>query len=356
MAAIKESGAQAVHPGLLALASTPWAPWADKIQSKIIAKKAGVNTIPGYDGVVRDAQHAVEIAEDIGYPVMLKASAGGGGKGMRIAHTKEEVLEGFKLASDEALSSFGDNRILLEKYVEEPRHIEIQIIADNKGNVLWLPERECSIQRRNQKVIEEAPSTHLDPETRRAMGEQAVALARNVGYNSAGTVEFLVDKHRNFYFLEMNTRLQVEHPITEYITGFDLINGWAIESRVYAEDPEKYLPSIGTLSKYQEPTSWKVENNVRCDSGITEGSEISMFYDPMICKLSTYGATRDEAISTMNHALDRYLIKGVTHNIPLLRDVISNADFGKGKITTAFLAEHYPSGFKGHRLDADHHC
>ncbi|KAJ1952319.1 hypothetical protein EC988_003620, partial [Linderina pennispora] len=392
MAAIKESGAQAVHPGYGFLSENAsfvkqldeagvkfigpgeyaMGAMGDKIQSKIIAKKAGVNTIPGYDGVVRDAQHAVEIAEDIGYPVMLKASAGGGGKGMRIAHTKEEVLEGFKLASDEALSSFGDNRILLEKYVEEPRHIEIQIIADNKGNVLWLPERECSIQRRNQKVIEEAPSTHLDPETRRAMGEQAVALARNVGYNSAGTVEFLVDKHRNFYFLEMNTRLQVEHPITEYITGFDLveemirsaaglplttidqgnvkINGWAIESRVYAEDPEKYLPSIGTLSKYQEPTSWKVENNVRCDSGITEGSEISMFYDPMICKLSTYGATRDEAISTMNHALDRYLIKGVTHNIPLLRDVISNADFGRGKITTAFLAEHYPSGFKGHRL------
>ncbi|KAJ2305830.1 hypothetical protein IWW54_004953 [Coemansia sp. RSA 2705] len=395
MDAIKTSGAQAVHPGYGFLSENAgfvkrldaagvsfigpkeyaMAAMGDKIQSKIIAKEAGVNTIPGYDGVVRDAEHAVEIAEDIGYPVMLKASAGGGGKGMRIAHSASEVHEGFKLASDEAQSSFGDNRILVEKFIEEPRHIEIQIIADGQGNVLWLPERECSIQRRNQKVIEEAPSTHLDADTRRKMGEQAVALARNVGYNSAGTVEFLVDKHRNFYFLEMNTRLQVEHPITEYITGFDLveemirsaaglpltttdqsavkINGWAIESRVYAEDPEKYLPSIGTLSKYQEPRSWRVENDVRCDSGISEGSEISMFYDPMICKLSTHGATRADAIATMNHALDRYLIKGVTHNIPLLRDVVSNNDFGSGRITTAFLAEHYPGGFKGHRLTSE---
>ncbi|KAJ1936344.1 hypothetical protein GGF37_005648, partial [Kickxella alabastrina] len=345
MDVIKKSGAQAVHPGYGFLSENSsfvkqldaagvgfigpqeyaMAAMGDKIQSKIIAKKAGVNTIPGYDGVVRDAQHAVEIAEDIGYPVMLKASAGGGGKGMRIAHTMEEVNEGFKLASDEAQSSFGDNRILVERFIEEPRHIEIQIIADGKGNVLWLPERECSIQRRNQKVIEEAPSTHLDDDTRRRMGEQAVALARNVGYNSAGTVEFLVDKNRNFFFLEMNTRLQ-------YITGFDLveemirsaagltltttkqdevkINGWAIEARVYAEDPEKYLPSIGTLSRYQEPVDWKKPNDVRCDSGITEGSEISMYYDPMICKLSTHGQTREQAIATMEHALDRYLIKG----------------------------------------------
>ncbi|KAJ1882432.1 hypothetical protein H4R99_001550 [Coemansia sp. RSA 1722] len=395
MDAIKQSGAQAVHPGYGFLSENAsfvkqlddagvsfigpkeyaMAAMGDKIQSKIIAKQAGVNTIPGYDGVVRDAEHAVEIAEEIGYPVMLKASAGGGGKGMRIAHTAQEVREGLKLASDEAQSSFGDSRILVEKFIEEPRHIEIQIIADNKGNVLWLPERECSIQRRNQKVIEEAPSTHLDADTRRRMGEQAVALARNVGYNSAGTVEFLVDKHRNFYFLEMNTRLQVEHPITEYITGFDLveemirsaaglplttvsqddvrIDGWAIESRVYAEDPEKYLPSIGTLSKYQEPKSWRQANDVRCDSGITEGSEISMYYDPMICKLSTHGSTRDQAIATMEHALDRYLIKGVTHNIPLLRDVISSQDFAAGRITTGFLAEHYPGGFKGHRLTKD---
>ncbi|KAI9505365.1 hypothetical protein GGI25_005515 [Coemansia spiralis] len=387
MRAIHASGAQAVHPGYGFLSENSsfvkqldaarvtfigpkeyaMAAMGDKIQSKIIAKEAGVNTIPGYDGVVRDASHAVAIAEEIGFPVMLKASAGGGGKGMRIAHTPQEAREGFKLASDEAMSSFGDNRILVERYIEEPRHIEIQIIADNHGHVLWLPERECSIQRRNQKVIEEAPSTHLDAETRQRMGEQAVALAQRVGYNSAGTVEFLVDKHRNFYFLEMNTRLQVEHPITELITGLDLveqmirsaaglplamaqsdigINGWAIESRVYAEDPEKYLPSIGTLSKYTEPTG----PGVRCDSGITEGSEISMYYDPMICKLSTHGATRAAAISLMNTALDRYLIKGVTHNIPLLRDVISNRDFSSGHITTAFLADHYPGGFKGHRL------
>ncbi|KAJ2665255.1 hypothetical protein IW148_001727 [Coemansia sp. RSA 1199] len=393
--AIKASGAQAVHPGYGFLSENSefvkrldaagvafigpkeyaMAAMGDKIQSKIIAKKAGVNTIPGYDGVVRDAEHAVEIATDVGYPVMLKASAGGGGKGMRIARTAHEVREGFKLASDEAQSSFGDNRILVERFIEEPRHIEIQIIADNNGNILWLPERECSIQRRNQKVIEEAPSTHLDPQTRRKMGEQAVALARNVGYNSAGTVEFLVDKQRNFYFLEMNTRLQVEHPITEYITGFDLveemirsasgleltttdqskveINGWAIESRVYAEDPEKYLPSIGTLSKYMEPRSWRTENDVRCDSGINEGSEISMYYDPMICKLSTHGPTRADAIATMNHALDQYLIKGVTHNIPLLRDVVSSSDFASGRITTAFLADHYPNGFKGHKLTSE---
>ncbi|KAJ2157605.1 hypothetical protein GGF46_004396 [Coemansia sp. RSA 552] len=395
MEAVQQSGAQAVHPGYGFLSENSafvkrldqaqvafigptehaMAAMGDKIQSKLIAKQAGVNTIPGFDGVVRDADHAVEIAEDIGYPVMLKASAGGGGKGMRIAHSASEVRAGFKLASDEAQSSFGDNRILVERFIEEPRHIEIQVIADNQGNVLWLPERECSIQRRNQKVIEEAPSTHLDAETRRKMGEQAVALARNVGYNSAGTVEFLVDKHRNFYFLEMNTRLQVEHPITEYITGLDLveemiraaaglplttkqsdvaINGWAIESRVYAEDPEKYLPSIGTLAKYREPAPTSSATapipDVRCDSGITEGSEITMYYDPMICKLSTHGSTRDEAIRSMTSALDRYLITGVTHNIPLLRDVISNVDFQHGRTSTSFLADHYPTGFKGHRL------
>ncbi|KAJ2767869.1 hypothetical protein IWQ57_003776, partial [Coemansia nantahalensis] len=386
MAAVRASGAQAVHPGygflsenaafverldregvaFIGPGTQAMAAMGDKIQSKIIAKQAGVNTIPGFDGVVRDAEHAVEIADEIGYPVMLKASAGGGGKGMRVAHSAQDVHEGFKLAADEAQSSFGDRRILVEKFIEEPRHIEIQIIADSRGNVLWLPERECSIQRRNQKVIEEAPSTHLDADTRRRMGEQAVALARSVGYTSAGTVEFLVDKHRNFYFLEMNTRLQVEHPITELITGLDLveemiraaaglpltttrqsdiaINGWAIESRVYAEDPEKYLPSIGTLAKYREPP------HARCDSGIAEGSEISMYYDPMICKLSTHGATRDEAIAAMSRALDRYLITGVTHNIPLLRDVVGSADFGRGRITTAFLAQHYPTGFKGHRL------
>ncbi|KAJ2812620.1 hypothetical protein H4S07_001273, partial [Coemansia furcata] len=255
------------------------------------------------------------------------------------------------------------------KFIEEPRHIEIQVLADGVGNVLWLPERECSIQRRNQKVVEEAPSTHLDPDTRRRMGEQAVALARSVGYNSAGTVEFLVDKHRNFYFLEMNTRLQVEHPITESITGLDLVeemirsaaglpltttaqdkvrmDGWAIEARVYAEDPEKFLPSIGTLVRYQEPAG----ESVRCDSGVAEGSEISVYYDPMISKLSAHGSTRAEAIANLSTALDRYLITGVTHNIPLLREVVASPSFAKGRTSTSFLAEHYPSGFKGHRLD-----
>ncbi|KAJ1731347.1 hypothetical protein LPJ72_003986 [Coemansia sp. Benny D160-2] len=391
MKAIGESGAQAVHPGYGFLSENAafvrrldaagvafigpreraMAAMGDKIQSKIIAKEAGVSTIPGFDGVVRDAEHAVEIAEGIGYPVMLKASAGGGGKGMRVARTAQEVRDGFKLARDEAQSSFGDGRLLVERFIEEPRHIEIQIIADGHGNVVWLPERECSIQRRNPKVIEEAPSTHLDADTRRRMGEQAAALARSVGYNSAGTVEFLVDKNRQFYVLEMNTRLQVEHPITELITGLDLVElmiqsaagralalqqadvavrGWAIEARVYAEDPERYLPSIGALARYQEPAGWRKAGDVRCDSGVAEGSAISIHYDPMICKLSTHGATRADAIAAMCHALDRYLIKGVTHNIPLLRDVVASADFAAGRTSTSFLAEHYPHGFKGHRL------
>ncbi|KAJ2068982.1 hypothetical protein GGH13_004700 [Coemansia sp. S155-1] len=390
--AVRASGAQAVHPGYgflsenaafvkqLAAAGVAFigpgeyalAAMGDKIQSKIIAREAGVSTIPGFDGVVRDAAHAVEIADEIGYPVMLKASAGGGGKGMRVAHSAAQVREGFQLASDEAASSFGDRRLLVEKFIEEPRHIEIQVLADGLGNVLWLPERECSIQRRNQKVVEEAPSTHLDAATRRRMGEQAVALARSVGYNSAGTVEFLVDKHRNFYFLEMNTRLQVEHPITELITGLDLVeemirsaaglpltttnqadvrmDGWAIEARVYAEDPEKFLPSIGTLARYREPVSGPGEK-VRCDSGVAEGSEISVYYDPMISKLSAHGPTRNDAIAALSGALDRYLITGVTHNIPLLRDVVASPAFAAGRTSTSFLAEHYPHGFKGHRLD-----
>ncbi|CAG8523500.1 8734_t:CDS:2 [Acaulospora morrowiae] len=393
--AIKSTGAQAVHPGygflsenstfvkaldeagvtFIGPGESAMADLGDKIQSKIIAKTSGVNTIPGYDGVIKDTDHALEIAKSIGYPVMLKASAGGGGKGMRIAWNDQEVIDGFKIASQESLSSFGDDRILIEKYIDNPRHIEIQLIADKFGNVLYLPERECSIQRRNQKVktvIEEAPSVHLDPPTRKAMGEQAVALAKHVGYVSAGTVEFLVDSQLNFYFLEMNTRLQVEHPITEYITGLDLveqmiriaanqklaftqddlkINGWAIESRVYAEDPKKYLPSTGNLSRYIEPVSQTDKKEVRCDSGIVEGSEISIYYDPLICKLSTYGETRDEAIQVMLRALDSYVIKGVTHNIPLLRDVIGSKRFGSGKISTKFLAEEYPEGFQGVKLD-----
>ncbi|KAI8930326.1 carbamoyl-phosphate synthase L chain, ATP binding domain-containing protein [Entophlyctis helioformis] len=388
--AIKQTGAQAVHPGYGFLSEnshfvhaldaegvtfigpkeTAMAAMGDKIQSKIIAKEAKVSTIPGFNGVVENPEHAVQIAKEIGYPVMVKASAGGGGKGMRIAWNDAEVVDAFKISSSEALSSFGDNRLLVEKFIEHPRHIEIQLIGDQHGNVIYLPERECSIQRRNQKVIEEAPSVHIDAATRKAMGEQAVSLAKNVGYYSAGTCEFLVDPKRNFYFLEMNTRLQVEHPITEYITGIDLveqmirvaagqklnftqndikINGWAFESRVYAEDPEKYLPSIGRLSKYIEPVI-PATGDVRCDSGIVEGSEISIYYDPLICKLCTHGPTRDAAIHEMQHALDTYVIKGVTHNIPLLRDVISHPRFQSGKISTGFLAEEYPTGFKGHAL------
>ncbi|TPX33612.1 hypothetical protein SmJEL517_g03559 [Synchytrium microbalum] len=389
--AIKKTGAQAVHPGYGFLSENShfvkalddvgvtfigpneraMAAMGDKIESKIFAKKANVNVIPGFNGVVKDVDHAVQIAKEIGYPVMVKASAGGGGKGMRIAYDEKECREAFRMSTAEALSSFGDDRMLVEKFVENPRHIEIQLIGDKQGNVYYLPERECSIQRRNQKVIEEAPSVHIDAKTRKAMGEQAVALAQAVGYYSAGTCEFLVDPQRNFYFLEMNTRLQVEHPITEYITGLDLvelmirvaagqkldlkqseigINGWAFESRVYAEDPEKYLPSIGRLNKYIEPKG--THGEIRCDTGIVEGSEISIYYDPLICKLVTYGKSREEARITMEKALDSYVIKGVTHNIPLLREVMSHPRFVSGKISTKFLAEEYPKGFKGKTLDA----
>uniref|UniRef100_A0A673GVJ9 Propionyl-CoA carboxylase alpha chain, mitochondrial n=1 Tax=Sinocyclocheilus rhinocerous TaxID=307959 RepID=A0A673GVJ9_9TELE len=392
MNAIKQTGAQAVHPGygflsenkefakrLAAEGVTFIGPdthaiqaMGDKIESKLIAKAAKVNTIPGFDGVVKDAEEAVKIAGEIGYPVMIKASAGGGGKGMRIAWNDEETREGFRFSSQEALSSFGDDRLLIEKFIDNPRHIEIQVLADKHGDALWLNERECSIQRRNQKVVEEAPSTFLDPDTRRAMGEQAVSLANAVKYSSAGTVEFLVDSKKNFYFLEMNTRLQVEHPITECITGLDLvqqmiriakgyklqhkqsdipINGWAVESRVYAEDPYKSfgLPSIGRLSQYQEPLDLP---NVRVDSGIQEGSDISIYYDPMISKLVTYGKTREEALKKMEDALDNYVIRGVTHNIPLLREIIVHPRFVSGDISTKFLPEVYPDGFKGHMLTA----
>ncbi|XP_054557323.1 propionyl-CoA carboxylase alpha chain, mitochondrial isoform X4 [Talpa occidentalis] len=301
---------------------------------------------------------------------MIKASAGGGGKGMRIAWDDEETRDGFRFSSQEAASSFGDDRLLIEKFIDNPRHIEIQVLGDKHGNALWLNERECSIQRRNQKVVEEAPSIFLDCETRRAMGEQAVALARAVQYSSAGTVEFLVDSKKNFYFLEMNTRLQVEHPVTECITGLDLvqemirvakgyplrhkqadipINGWAVECRVYAEDPYKSfgLPSIGRLSQYQEPVHLP---GVRVDSGIQPGSDISIYYDPMISKLVTYGSDRTEALKRMEDALDNYVIRGVTHNISLLREVIINSRFVKGDINTKFLADVYPEGFKGHKL------
>uniref|UniRef100_A0A4W4F184 Propionyl-CoA carboxylase alpha chain, mitochondrial n=1 Tax=Electrophorus electricus TaxID=8005 RepID=A0A4W4F184_ELEEL len=392
MDAIRQTGAQAVHPGygflsenkefarrLAAEGVTFIGPdthaiqaMGDKIESKLIAKAARVNTIPGFDGVVKDAEEAVKIARELGYPVMIKASAGGGGKGMRIAWSDDETREGFRFSSQEAASSFGDDRLLIEKYIDNPRHIEIQVLADKHGNALWLNERECSIQRRNQKVVEEAPSTFLDPATRRAMGEQAVSLAKAVQYSSAGTVEFLVDSKKNFYFLEMNTRLQVEHPITECITGLDLvqqmiriakgyklqhkqedipINGWAIESRVYAEDPYKSfgLPSIGRLSQYEEPVRL---SGVRVDSGIQEGSDISIYYDPMISKLVAYGASRADALKKMEAALDNYVIRGVTHNIPLLREIIVHPRFVAGDISTNFLPEVYPDGFKGHPLSA----
>ncbi|XP_053730256.1 propionyl-CoA carboxylase alpha chain, mitochondrial [Synchiropus splendidus] len=393
MDAIRRTGAQAVHPGYgflsenkefakrLAAEGVAFIgpdthaiqAMGDKIESKLIAKAAKVNTIPGFDGVVESADAAVKISQEIGYPVMIKASAGGGGKGMRIAWNDDEAREGFRFSSQEAASSFGDDRLLIEKFIDNPRHIEIQVLADKHGNALWLNERECSIQRRNQKVVEEAPSTFLDLETRRAMGEQAVQLAKAVQYSSAGTVEFLVDSRKNFYFLEMNTRLQVEHPITECITGLDLveqmirvakgyqlqhqqedipINGWAVESRVYAEDPYKSfgLPSIGRLSQYQEPLDL---SNVRVDSGIQEGSDISIYYDPMISKLVTYGATRAEALAKMEEALDHYVIRGVTHNIPLLREIITHPRFVSGDISTNFLPEVYPEGFKGLQLSAE---
>uniref|UniRef100_A0A6A7FM23 Propionyl-CoA carboxylase alpha chain, mitochondrial n=1 Tax=Hirondellea gigas TaxID=1518452 RepID=A0A6A7FM23_9CRUS len=304
---------------------------------------------------------------------MIKASAGGGGKGMRIAWNNKEAKEGFTLSQQEAASSFGDDRILVEKFVDKPRHIEIQILGDKHGNAIYLNERECSIQRRNQKVIEEAPSVFLDPETRKAMGEQAVALSKNIGYSSAGTVEFLVDSKKNFYFLEMNTRLQVEHPITECITGVDIVHqmirsakgyplrlkqsdipirGWAIESRVYAEDPFKNfgLPSIGRLTQYQEPLHI---DNVRCDSGVEEGSDISIYYDAMICKLVCWGDTREEAIKTSIKALDSYVIRGVTHNIPLLRDILAEEKFNLGELTTDYLPSTYPDGFKGKQLSQE---
>jgi len=387
--ACKQTGAQAVHPGygflsenyqfyekleeagIAFVGPNKWALQAmgDKIESKRIGLQAQVNTIPGYDGVVESDDEAYLLALEIGFPVMLKASAGGGGKGMRIAYNEDEVRQGFRLSSQEAAQSFNDDRLLIEKFVEEPRHVEIQIMGDNHGNVIYLNERECSVQRRNQKVVEEAPSPFLDPELRKAMGTQAVMLANEVGYNSAGTVEFLVDKYKNFYFLEMNTRLQVEHPITEMITGVDLVelmlrsaagqtlpltqddvplNGWAIESRVYAEDPYKNfgLPSVGLLKNYQEP----VGTGIRCDSGIKEGSEISIYYDSMICKLVTYAQDRETALNIMDNALDSYVIRGLAHNISLLRDICDNENFRKGTFTTSFLQEEYPEGFSGRQL------
>lgn len=395
--AVRETGAEAVHPGYGFLSermdfaaaledagvafigppSTAIEAMGDKITSKKLAKEAGVSTVPGYMGLIADADEAVRISDQIGYPVMIKASAGGGGKGMRIAWNADEAREGFETSQNEARNSFGDDRIFIEKFVTQPRHIEIQVLADQQGNCVYLHERECSIQRRNQKVIEEAPSPFLDEATRKAMGEQACALARAVGYSSAGTVEFIVDGARNFYFLEMNTRLQVEHPVTELITGVDLveqmiriasgeplpftqgelkINGWAMESRLYAEDPYRnFLPSIGRLSRYRPPVEGLSARGglVRNDTGVFEGGEISMYYDPMIAKLCTWGESRAAAIEEMRLALDTFEVEGIGHNLPFVAAVMDHPRFVSGEITTAFIAEEYPDGFQGARLDAD---
>lgn len=397
MDAIAKTGAQAVHPGYGFLSENmnfaaalekagvvfvgPPSPaieaMGDKITSKKIAQEAGVSTVPGYMGLIADADEAVKISGQIGYPVMIKASAGGGGKGMRIAWNDQEAREGFQSSKNEAAASFGDDRIFIEKFVTQPRHIEIQVLADKHGNCVYLHERECSIQRRNQKVIEEAPSPFLDDATRKAMGEQACALAKAVGYTSAGTVEFIVDGNRNFYFLEMNTRLQVEHPVTELITGVDLveqmirvangeplpfkqedlkINGWAMESRLYAEDPYRdFLPSIGRLTRYRPPVEGTTERGgiVRNDTGVYEGGEISMYYDPMIAKLCTWAPTRAEAINEMRLALDTFEVEGIGHNLPFVGAVMDHPRFQSGNITTAFIAEEYPEGFQGATLGAD---
>ena len=386
IAACKESKADAVHPGYGFLSENEEFAKAleknkiafigpnckaivsmgDKIKSKKIAEEAKVNVIPGYTKAIKDEKEAVEIAKEIGYPVMLKASAGGGGKGMRVVRNDDECIDGFTRAKNESQASFGDDRIFAEKFITEPHHIEIQILADKKSNAIFLGERECSIQRRHQKVIEEAPSPFINDQTRQEMGRQAIALAKAVDYESAGTVEFIVDKDQNFYFLEMNTRLQVEHPVTEMVTGIDLVeqmikiafgeeleikqsdirtNGWAIESRVYAEDPYRdFMPSIGRLSKYLTPEHTET---VRVDTGIREGSEVSMFYDPMIAKLITHGENRDSAIENMTNAIDQYVIDGLSHNLNFLSSIMQNKTFRSGYTTTDFIEQEYSDGFQG---------
>jgi propionyl-CoA carboxylase alpha chain len=386
--ACRATGAQAVHPGYGFLSEREAFPRAlqaagvtfigpnphaiaamgDKIASKKAAAAARVSTVPGYLGVIEGPEHAVRIADEIGYPVMIKASAGGGGKGMRIAMSADEVAEGFARARSEAASSFGDDRVFVEKFITDPRHIEIQVLGDKHGNVIYLGERECSIQRRNQKVVEEAPSPLLDEATRRAMGEQAVALAKAVGYDSAGTVEFVAGQDRSFYFLEMNTRLQVEHPVTEMITGVDLVeemirvaagerlrltqgdvrlSGWSVESRVYAEDPTRnFLPSTGRLVTYRPPAEGPDGAAVvRNDTGVGEGGEISIHYDPMIAKLVTHAPTREEAIEAQARALDAFAIEGIRHNIPFLSALMAHPRWREGRLSTGFIAEEFPQGF-----------
>ncbi len=390
IAAARQTGAEAVHPGYGFLSERPEFARAlqaegiafigpnadaieamgDKIASKRFAAEAGVSTVPGHADVIAEPEDAVRIAEEIGYPVMIKASAGGGGKGMRIAFSRKDVEEGFGAARAEAAASFGDDRVFIEKFITSPRHIEIQVLGDKHGNIVHLNERECSIQRRNQKVIEEAPSPLLDEATRQAMGAQAIALARAVAYDSAGTVEFIVGPDKRFYFLEMNTRLQVEHPVTELITGVDLVEqmirvaagetlslaqadlrprGWAIESRVYAEDPYRgFLPSIGRLVRYQAPVEGRVgEAVVRNDAGVREGDEISMFYDPMIAKLCAWAPDRPRAVAAMAGALDGFVIEGVEHNLPFLSAVMDQDRFAEGRLSTGYIAEEFPEGFQG---------
>ena len=392
--ACKATGAEAVHPGYgflsertsfaealdkagIAFIGPPpnaIAAMGDKIESKKLAKQAGVNVVPGYLGEIADTEEAVKIAKDVGFPVMMKASAGGGGKGMRLAYDEKDVREGFESTKREGLASFGDDRVFIEKFIEDPRHIEIQLLGDKHGNILYLNERECSIQRRHQKVIEEAPSPFVSPEMRKAMGEQCVALARAVGYHSAGTVELIVSgadtTGNSFYFLEMNTRLQVEHPVTEEVTGLDLVeqmirvaageelafkqedvklNGWSIEARVYAEDPYRgFLPSTGRLTTYRPPAGHRDGDSViRVDDGVTEGGEVSMFYDPMIAKLISWAPTRDEAIDEAVQALDAFQLNGISDNVDFLSALLQHPRFRAGKLTTGFIAEEYPEGFTG---------
>ncbi len=403
IAACKQTGADAVHPGYgflsertsfaealaaegIAFVGPPVnaiAAMGDKIESKKLALKAGVNVVPGFVGEIEDTEHAVRISDEIGYPVMMKASAGGGGKGMRLAYSEKDVREGFEATKREGLNSFGDDRVFIEKFILNPRHIEIQILGDQHGNILYLNERECSIQRRHQKVVEEAPSPFVTPKMRKAMGEQCVALSRAVGYYSAGTVELIVSgadpTGESFYFLEMNTRLQVEHPVTEAITGIDLveqmirvaageklaftqddigIDGWAIENRVYAEDPYRgFLPSTGRLVRYDPPVEgWTDDgeangrrgvDGVRVDDGVYEGGEVSMFYDPMIAKLVTWGPTRDAAADKQIEALDAFEIEGLGHNIDFVSAIMQHPRFRSGELTTGFIAEEYPDGFHG---------
>ncbi|MFN7238507.1 MAG: acetyl-CoA carboxylase biotin carboxylase subunit, partial [Brevundimonas sp.] len=392
--AVRQTGAEAVHPGfgflsenagfarrlrdekIAFIGPNPEAidSMGDKITSKKFAAEAGVSTVPGHMGLIETPEQAVEIARGIGYPVMIKASAGGGGKGIRVAHSDADMAEGFAAVKAEALNAFGDDRVFLERFIVNPRHIEIQVLGDRHGNIVHLFERECSIQRRNQKVIEEAPSPLLDPETRAAMGAQAVALARAVSYDSAGTVEFVAGQDKSFYFLEMNTRLQVEHPVTELITGVDLveqmirsaagqplpftqdqlaINGWAIESRIYAEDPYRgFLPSIGRLVRYEQPEEGPQSGTdgdyvVRSDSGVREGDEISMFYDPMIAKLCAWGETRDAAIDGMARALEDTHVAGLGHNVPFLSAVMDQPRFRSGALSTSYIPDEFPDGFHG---------